>query len=129
MFKSIKRVLIAAVTIVAVSAPSVAYARFFEYGPPAGSSTSGQVQPAIARLTAAKLRQLDQFQASVAQRFASEGGSPTGASTVRATGSSSRAGFQWGDAGIGAAGVLALLCVGAGATLVIRRRVQQPVAS
>jgi hypothetical protein len=126
MFKSIKRLLAAATLILAVSTPPAAYARFFEYGPPAGSQTSGQANPSIG---AAKLSQLDQLQASVAPRFASEGGSPSAASTVHPTGPSSQDGFQWGDAGIGAAGVLALVGVGAGATLVIRRRTHQPLAS
>lgn len=35
MFKSAKRLLVAATVVIAASAPSVAYARFFEYGPPA----------------------------------------------------------------------------------------------
>jgi hypothetical protein len=33
MFTSIKRLLVAIAAIIAVSAPSVAYARFFDYGP------------------------------------------------------------------------------------------------
>jgi len=132
MLKSINRLLIAATAIVALSAPSVAYARFFEYGEPAGPPTSGQTQPAI---TAAKLRQLDQLQASVAQRFASQGGWPStasrasAASAVHPAGPSSQAGFQWGDAGIGGAGMLALIGIGAGATVVIRRRMREPLAN
>jgi hypothetical protein len=73
MFKLIKRLLIAATIILTISVPSAAYARFFEYGPSLRSSTSQQAQPAIARLSAAKLRQLEQLQPSVAQQFASEG--------------------------------------------------------
>jgi hypothetical protein len=38
-------------------------------------------------------------------------------------------GFQWGDAGIGAGGVLAVVGVGAGAAVVIRRRVHHSLAS
>ncbi|HEY2437002.1 MAG TPA: hypothetical protein VGH93_07460 [Solirubrobacteraceae bacterium] len=38
-------------------------------------------------------------------------------------------GFQWGDAGIGAAGVLALAGIGTGAALMVRRRAQHPLAS
>jgi hypothetical protein len=130
MFKSMKGLLTAATVILAVGAPSVANARFLEYGPPAGSLTNGQTQPSIAQpLTAAKLGQLDQLQATVTRRFASEGGWAGGASAVHSTGPSSRAGFQWGDAGVGAAGVLALVGIGAGATLVIRRRVHHPLAS
>jgi hypothetical protein len=130
MFKSTKRLLTAATVILAVGTPSAAYAKFVEYGPPAGDQTRGQAQPLIAQPpTAAQLHKLDQLQASEERRFASEGGLPTAASTVHPTGPSSQAGFQWGDAGIGAAGVLALVGVGAGATLVIRRRAHQPVAS
>ena len=132
MFKSIKRLLVAVTAILALTAPSAAYARFFEYGSPAGSSTSAPAQPSVA---AAKLRRLDQLQATVAQRFASEGGWPStasrasAASAVHPTGPSSQAGFEWGDAGIGAAGVLALIGIGAGATLVIRRRVREQLSS
>lgn len=131
MCKSIKRLLVAVTAILALTAPSAAYARFFEYRSPAGSSTSAPAQPSVA---AAKLRQLDQLQATVAQRFASEGGWPStasrssAASAVRPTAPASQAGFEWGDAGIGAAGVLALIGTGAGATLVIRRRVREPLA-
>jgi hypothetical protein len=48
MFKSTKRLLTAAMAILAVSSPHVASAAFFGHGPPAGSSTSGPVQPSIA---------------------------------------------------------------------------------
>ena len=136
MFKSIKRLLIAATAILAVSAPSAAYARPVEYGPPAGSSTSAPAQPSVAQLrTAAQLRRLDVLQATVARRFASEGGWPStasrasAASAVHPAGPSAQAGFQWGDASIGGAGVLVLVAVGAGAVVVIRRRVHQPLAS
>jgi len=50
------------------------------------------------------------------------------ASAVQPAGPSAQAGFQWGDAGIGGAGVLALVGLGAGATVVVRRRVREPVA-
>ena len=127
MFTSIKRLLIAGTVILAVGVPSAASA--FVQDAPGGSSTSGQARPSIAQLpTAPQVRRLDQLQATVAQRFASEGGWP-GVSAVQSIGPSSQAGFQWGDAGIGAAAVLALVGVGAGATVVIRRRARQPLAS
>jgi hypothetical protein len=136
VFKSIKRLLIAVTAILSLSAPSAAYARFFEYGPPAGSSTSAPAQPSVAqRRTTAQLRRLDALQATVAQRFASEGGWPSAASrasaasAVHPAGPSAQAGFQWGDASIGGAGVLVLVAIGAGATVVIRRRVREPLAS
>lgn len=133
MFKSVKRLLIAATAILALSAPTVACA--YIRADPGGSSTSAQAQPSVAQLrTAAQLRRLDVLQANVAQRFASEGGwrSPSpaaAASAVHPAGPSAQAGFQWGDAGIGAAGVLALVGVGAGATVVIRRRLREPLAN
>jgi hypothetical protein len=106
MFKSTKRLLIAATAIVAMSAPTTAYA--FIPDPGGGSSLSGQAQSSITQLpTAAQLRQLDPLQA----RAHSQGG------------------FAWSDVGIGAAGVLALVGIGGAATLVIRRRVHHPLAS
>lgn len=71
----------------------------------------------------------------MAQRFASEGGWPSTASrasvasAIHPAGPSAQAGFQWGDAGIGGAGVLVLGAIGAGATVVIRRRVREPLAN
>jgi len=94
MFKSIKRLLIAATMIVAMSAPSAAYAFIRVTG--GGPATSGQGQPSIV------------------------------SSVPRATPSASQ-GFQWGDAGVGAGVILALVGVGVGATLVIRRRVDHPI--
>jgi non-ribosomal peptide synthetase component E (peptide arylation enzyme) len=49
-------------------------------------------------------------------------------SVQRATASSSQS-FEWGDAGIGAAGVLALIGVGSGVIVVRRRRPHQPITS
>jgi len=130
MFKSIKRLLIAVTAILGLSVPSAAYARILEYGPPAGSSTSAPAQPSVAQL-----RRLDVLQATVAQRFASEGGWPStasrasAASAVHRAGPSAQAGFQWGDASIGGAGVLVLVAISAGATVVVRRRVREPLAN
>jgi hypothetical protein len=125
MFKSIKRLLIAATAVVAVSGPSAAYAMV--QVAPGGPATSSHAQPTVApRLPVAQLRRLD---AGAQQRFVSEAGWPTRASAINSTGPSSQAGFQWGDAGIGVAGVLALVGFSAGMTLVIRRRVHQPLAS
>jgi hypothetical protein len=95
MFKSIKRLVFAATMIVAMSAPSAAYAFIRVTG--GGPATGGQGQ------------------------------SPIVSSVPRVTASAYQ-GFQWGDAGVGAGVIVALLAVGAGATLVIRRRVHQPVA-
>lgn len=136
MFKSIKGLVVVATLILAASAPSVAYARFFEYGPSTGSAPSSQVRASIAQLrTAAQQRRLNALQASVERRFASEGGWPTTADRASAASAGhpaaplSQDGFHWRDAGIGAAVVLALLGIGVGAVVVVRRRVHQPVAS
>ena len=40
----------------------------------------------------------------------------------------SPSGFDWGDAGIGAAGTLSLLALGAGSVLVLRRSVRVPAS-
>ena len=95
MFKSIKRLLVAATAVLVFSAPSAAFAR---YAGDAGGSVSG---PARAALTAP---------------------------VSKATASSSQ-GFQWGDAGVGAASIIALLGLGVGAASLLRqRRVHRPIA-
>lgn len=130
MFKSIKPLLTAVTVILAVSAPSVAYARSIKYSPPARSSTSGQAEPLIAPVPiGAQQRRLDQLRASEDQQFAAGRGLPTATSPIHTAGPSSHDGFQWDDAGIGAAVVLTLVGVGAGATLVIRRRTHPPLVS
>lgn len=48
---------------------------------------------------------------------------------ARPTTASEAQGFQWGDAGIGAAGALVLISVGSGALGVRRRRAHQPLTS
>ena len=73
--------------------------------------------------------------AAFATDAADGGGSASGparaavsAPVSRAAASSSQ-GFQWGDAGVGAAGVVVLVSVGVGAASVLRRRrVYRPVA-
>jgi hypothetical protein len=72
-------------------------------------------------------QQLARLHTDVQQRFAAEGGWPSVASSVRSV-VTSQGGFQWGDAGIGAAGMIVLLGTGAGAAgAVRRRRAQRPV--
>jgi hypothetical protein len=46
----------------------------------------------------------------------------------RAVTVTSPSGFDWGDAGIGAAGTLSLLALGAGSVLVLRRSVRVPAS-
>ena len=49
--------------------------------------------------------------------------------SVARTAAASSHGFEWDDAGIGAAGVLALLSVGSGAVVARRRRMHHPLTS
>lgn len=42
---------------------------------------------------------------------------------------SSSSSFRWGDAGVGAGGLLVLIIVGTGAAVVYRRRAHRPLAS
>jgi len=96
MFKSIKRLLVAATAILVLSAPPAAFATVLATGGSGLASGPGQAV--------------------------------VSAPVSRATASSSR-GFQWGDAGVGAASIVVLLSVGVGAASVLRhRRVHQPVA-
>lgn len=116
----IKRSLVAGLLIGAASFPAVAQARPIEdpAAPVASVAVSApSVQQHLARL-----------HANLDQRFAVEGGWPSvGSSTGSSVRSmaTSQGGFQWGDAGIGAAGMMVLLSIGAGA--VRRRRAQRPV--
>ncbi|HKP20273.1 MAG TPA: hypothetical protein VJT68_02070 [Thermoleophilaceae bacterium] len=59
------------------------------------------------------------------------GGSSQSAATAEAPQTvtvSSPSGFDWGDAGIGAAGALSLLTLGAGSVLVTRRGLRAPAS-
>lgn len=116
----INRWLVAGLAIGAASLPAVADARPVEdTGVPVGS-------PVVS--TVSVQQQLARLRADVEQRFASEGGWPSLASSVRSV-ATSQGGFQWGDAGIGAAGMIVLLGAGARAVDVMRnRRPRRPVA-
>lgn len=114
----IKRAVIAGLAVGAASLPAAAQAMVIE-GPaaPVKSSAVGAppVQPQLARLHA------DLQQRSGAQ----DGGTSVAPSVSAAT---SGGAFQWGDAGIGAAGAVLLLGTGAGAAGAMRRRrVHRPV--
>ena len=96
MFKSIKQSLVAATAIVALSAPSAAFATMFASD--GGGSASGPGQAVVV------------------------------APGSRTTAASSQ-GFQWGDAGVGAARIVVLVGLGVGAASAVRhRRVHRPVA-
>jgi hypothetical protein len=96
MFKLIKRIAIAAIVVMAASAPSAAYARF-------------NLDPGTAPVVSSQ-----KIQNAVPPRAA------------KASASSSQ-GFQWDDAGIGAAGALVLVSVGSGTMLARRRRTHHPL--
>ena len=116
----IKRSLVAGLAIGAASLPSVAQAG------PIEDTVAPVVSPVLS--TASVEQQLARLHADVQQWFASEGGWPSAASSVRSA-ATSPGGFRWGDAGIGAAGMIVLLGAGAGAVGVMRnRRAHRPVA-
>lgn len=108
----IKRSLVAGLAVSAASLPAAQARPIEDPAAPVASSavSASSVQQQLARL-----------HASVQQRFAAEGGWPSVAASVRST-ATSPGGFQWGDAGIGAAGMVVLLGTGAGAAGAMRRR-------
>jgi hypothetical protein len=116
MFKLTKRTLIVAAAVAAMGAPSSAYAMFI--------SGKGGMAPAPAASVSAPARggETSGTRGSLADPRARMLGAAR-------HGVSSPNGFQWGDAGIGAAAVLVLISLGYSAAVVIRRRVHQPVAS
>lgn len=117
MFTLKKRMLSAAAVIAALSGPATASAMI--NGAPSGgfgvSSQQARLQaypPAIAK-----------YQQAVGRSSAPVAGQPArvvSTSTTRQP--SSQAAFEWGDAGIGAAGALVLIGVGSGAAAARRRR-------
>lgn len=115
----IKRSLVAGLAIGAASLPAAAQAR------PVEASASPVASSALR--TASVQQQLARLHADVQQRFAAEGGWPSVASSVPSV-MTSQGGFQWGDAGIGAAGMIVLFGTGATAAGAMRRRrPQRPV--
>lgn len=112
-----KRTLSAAVVMTALSAPATASAMIDgnPIGQPASGGQRAQLQaysPAIA-----------QYKRAVAKSSGSVASQPArvvSASAVRQP--SSQAGFEWADAGIGAAGALVLVGVSSGAAHARRRR-------
>ena len=128
MLKISKQTLIAAVVIAAASAPSNAFARpDFEPSPaPARSAAVHTTQTQQAKLSA--------LQRTVAQRFESTPGALAGPithpqSAGHHAAASSSSTFKWDDAGIGAAGMLALVgAAGASSVLARRRRKHQTPA-
>jgi hypothetical protein len=99
MFKLTKRIATGVTVVLAASAPSAAEARF-NLNPPATA-------PVVSSQTI-------------------QNAAPASA---RSASASSSQGFQWDDAGIGAAGALMLVSVGSGTMLVRRRRTHHPLTN
>jgi hypothetical protein len=95
MFKRIKRIAIAATIVLAVGAPTAAYAKYLNSA--TGSDINWQ---------------------------AIQNAPPPPAANASV---SSSQGFQWADAGIGAAGALVLVSAGSGTVLAHRRRTRHPL--
>jgi hypothetical protein len=143
----LKRSLTAAVMAAAVAYPAGAQAAHIVQPtlPTPHSASVPSVAPGLAAL-----HQLDPLQANVRQQLATESGSPSASSSLpsnfRTDASSggytsvatstpsvslpsAGSGFQWGDAGVGAAVAVVLLGAAAVGTGLIRRRPQRPLAS
>lgn len=145
MFKVTKRTIAAVTLIAAASAPSTAFARFDLNAPPAhpsspvsstlcsevcsagGYGTSSVPKP---KHTQQQL-QLQSYQQAITKSFGPTPGGLAGpairahsasALSIHPTAASSQQGFQWGDAGIGAAGMFLVLSAGAATAVVGRRR-------
>jgi hypothetical protein len=102
MFKLTKRIVIVATVLLAASAPSVAFARLAPPDPSVSAPAHAVNGPQVQNAT------------------------PPSAGNASA---SSPRGFQWDDAGIGAAGAVALLCVASGVIVARRRRTHHPLTS
>jgi hypothetical protein len=145
MFKLPRYILIVAAVVAAAGAPSSAYAMYI-------SGTGGLVPASAASVSANPTSSQKDQLGSGRQGRGGEAwgcvrvtcaltnpetsgtrgrlaGPAAGAGSGARHGISSSSGFQWGDAGIGAAVVLVLLSVGSGATVVIRRRLHHQLAS
>ena len=117
MFKHhlIRRSLVASLAIGAAGLPAAAQARV---EPPDSPYWAVAVPAPV--VGGSSVKQEDQLQSTVRKRFAAEGGWPS-ASSVSST-ATSQGDFDWGDAGIGAAGAIVLLGGAAAGTGMSRRR-------
>lgn len=92
------------------------------------ASASGARSVASPPLTPTQRQEIDQLAGNVSALFASEGGWHLGGSLAPRAPASVQGGFQWGDAGIGAAGATVLLLgAGAGVGMTRRRRMRRAV--
>jgi hypothetical protein len=117
----IKRTLAGGLAIAAAGLPSAARAM-----PIAEAESAVRVAPALNGPPAQQQR-LDQLQGNVQEWFAVHGRFPASTAVTAPVSTSAAAtlprGFQWDDAGIGAAGATVLLCAaGLGVGLTRRRR-------
>jgi hypothetical protein len=102
--------------IAAAGLASAAQATTISGGESGASVAPSAIEPS------AQQQQLDQLQRNVQQLFAAEGGWHLSAPSTPASTVASPQGFQWGDAGIGAAGATVLLGAGALGVGMTRRR-------
>ncbi|MFZ0378695.1 MAG: hypothetical protein WCD11_24625 [Solirubrobacteraceae bacterium] len=130
MFALNRRTLSAAAVIAALSAPATSSAMINgDPGAPTAAQRQSQGEPSWQQI------ELQAYQRSVEKSFGATPGGLAGpvvrghtadATSVRPARVSSQGGFQWDDAGIGAAGILALLGLGAGSVTAITRRRTHP---
>ena len=116
----IKRTLAGGLVIAAAGLPSAAQAR------PTGGAESAVPMARASRGPSAQQQRLDQLQGNVQEWFAVHGHFPAStaltAPVATAAAATSLRGFQWDDAGIGAAGATVLLCTAALGVGLIRRQ-------
>lgn len=144
MFKLTKRTIAAAVVIATASAPSTAFARFDLNPPPAQPnspvsstpcsevcSAGGYGTSSVPNATQTQRSQVLRYQQAITKSLGPTPGGLDGRAiransasvlSVHPTAASSQQGFQWGDAGIGAAGMFLLVSAGAATAVVGHRR-------
>jgi hypothetical protein len=130
MFNTAKRTLTAAVVIAAVSTPSAASARVGVPASPQGGTTGvGICHRHAGRCTSPPSVQTGTTGVGICHRHAGRCTSLAGAQAnaprahpAFSQAADSQGGFRWGDAGIGAAGMLLLLTAGGVATTASRRQ-------
>ncbi len=144
MFKVTKRTIAAVTVIAAASAPSTTFARFDLNPPPAHPSSpvsstlcsevcsaGGYGTSSLPKPKHTQQSQLQSYQQAITKSFGPTPGGLAGpairahsasALSIHPPAASSQQGFQWGDAGIGAAGMFLVLSAGAATAVVGRRR-------
>jgi hypothetical protein len=114
----IKRSLAVGLTAAAAAFPAAAQAaQIMDSGGVQAATQVPATEPQLDRQAG-----IDRLQSNVQQWFATHGHFVSPSSSPTTATASSGNGFDWGDAGIGAAGMVALLGAGALGTTVTRRR-------